>query len=223
MTEDQKTAKAAHSWERDPDNWYVENTWVSRRLFEVETFRGRIVDPCAGMGNIMQGAKEAGTKVYSYDLRDRGFSGVYGGYDFLNAGAYMPGIFPTENIVSNFPYGKVQDGVESQRPRLEEEFVRIALERTTGKVAAFLDANWMAGSKRGQWLETLPLYRVYVVSPRPSCPPGTFLQRGGKAGNGSKDYCWYVFLHGYSGSPTVHWLRRDDPPPPQQQNEAQNG
>ena len=201
--------KRSHLWEREPDNWYVEPSWVSRRLFEAESFPGRVIDPCAGMGNVIAGAAEAGVRVQGYDLRERGFADVGGGQDFF-AKHQFPGRYPTDNIVSNPPYGNRPDPLPGERRRWEEEFLRVALERARCKVALYLDANWLNGSERGRWLESLPLYRVYKVGPRPPCPPGPFLIAGGKAGNGTKDYCWHVFLHGYQGAPTLHWLRRDD-------------
>lgn len=201
--------KRSHLWERHADNWYVEPTWVSRRLFEVETFNGRVFDPCAGGGNILAGGREAGVLVEGSDLRDRGNPAVMSGRDFFDEDAAWVGFWKVDNIVSNPPYGNRPDPLPGERGRYEEEFLRLALRRTVGKVALFLDANWPNGAKRGAWLETLPLYRVYLVGPRPACPPGDFLRDGGKAGNGTKDYAWFVFLHGYDGAPELHWLRRD--------------
>ena len=200
--------KKAHIWERDPDNWYVEPTWVSKRLFEVEKFHGRVVDPCAGMGNIVAGAAEAGVRVVGYDLRDRGYPSINGGVNFFDTDQ-LPGRWPVENIASNPPYGARTPSDEQERRRLEEEFLRVALQRSTRKVALFLPSAWLNGKQRGEWLESLPLYRVYFVAPRPSCPPGTMIQSGQTPGQGTADYAWYVFLHGFDGDPTLHFLRRD--------------
>jgi hypothetical protein len=40
-------------------------------------------------------------------------------------------------------------------------------------------------------------------------PPGHVLEAGGKPGNGTTDYAWFVWLRGYDGFPEVRWLRRD--------------
>lgn len=197
--------KRSHLWDRHEDNWYVEPEWCSRRLFDVESFEGGIVDPSAGGGNIINSAKAAGIEAYGYDLRDRGHPGVLSGRNFITGEGYIHGSWPTPNIVSNPPYGKGEG-----KERLEEQFLRLSLERARNKVALFLDASWANASKRGAWLETLPLYRVYKVGPRPACPPGDFIRAGGKVGNGTKDYSWFVFLKGFQGSPTLHWMRRDD-------------
>lgn len=196
--------KNARLWDREPDNWYREPAWVTRALCEAEAFTGRTVDPCAGAGSTIDGAAAAGVQVEGMDLRDRGHPGVRGGVDFF---APFPthGVWPADNILSNPPYGRHPDGGR----RLEERFLQLALERARSKVALFLLAGWINGAERGRWLETTPLYRIYLIGPRPSCPPGHLIAAGEKAGNGTGDYAWLVWLKGYQGAPTVHWLRRD--------------
>lgn len=197
------------SWGRESDNWYVEPTWVTRRLCEVEGFEGRTVDPFAGMGNVIAGAREAGIAVEGFDLRDRGVEDIRSGRDFFDD--WPPGYWPTQNIITNPPYGPVpkDDRVAGLRDRLEKRAVELALERVTSKAAFFLDAKWLNSAKRGAWVQTLPIYRVYKVGPRPSCPPGHLVQAGEKPGNGTTDFAWHVFPKGYEGPPTLHWIRRD--------------
>ena len=192
---------------RDPDNHYVEPAWVSRRLFEVERFAGRIVDPCAGFGTMVASARLAGLQADGFDLRARANEhGIRGGFDFFaDQSPYLPGIWPADNIVSNPPYGPA---AEKGGLRLEEAFVARALDRARSKVAVFLPAKWLSGDRRGAWLESLPLYRVWFCSPRPSCPPGHVVAAGEAKGGGTVDYAFYVFLKGFQGSPTVHFLRR---------------
>lgn len=201
--------KAAHTWEREPDNWYVEPEWVTEELCRAESFTGRTVDPCAGMGNTIKGAAAAGVTIEGHDLRDRGYPGIWGGRDFLR-GKYLPGAWPVDNIISNSPYGRNPGACGDERPRLEEEFIRLALQRARSKVAVFLLSSWMNGAKRGEWLETLPLYRVHLVGPRPSCPPGQIIEAGEKPGGGKGDYAWFVFLNGYHGAPSIKWIRRQE-------------
>ena len=197
-------ARKTHIFERHTDNWYVEPPWVSERLFDVEDFGGRIVDPCAGGGNIVTSALSKGLNAVGYDLRDRGCANVHSGYDFLTGEGFLHGSYPFQNIVSNPPYGRHTSG-----RRMEEMFIERALEWSRGKVAVFLETKWANSGKRGAWLETLPLYREYRIGPRPSCPPGDYLLAGNKASGGTKDYSWFVFLKGFEGAPTLHWLRRD--------------
>jgi hypothetical protein len=202
-----KIAKAAHSWDREPDNWYVEPSWVTKRLCEVEVFSGRTADPCAGMGNIIKGASEAGVTIEGHDLRNRGY-GLLRHRDFFDPPA-CHGQWPVENIISNPPYGPNKRGVDGERPRIEEQFLLLALERTRRKIALFLPSNWINSASRGAWLRTTPLMRVYFVGPRPSCPPGHILANGGAAGGGKQDFAWFVWLHGYDGEPSLRWLWRD--------------
>lgn len=197
------------SWEREADNWYVEPTWVTHKLCEVERFEGRTVDPFAGMGNVIAGALEAGVSIEGFDLRDRGYAGIRTGLDFF--GEWLPGYWPAQNIITNPPYGPVpkEDRVPHLRDRIEERAVELALSRVTSKAAFFLDAKWLNSARRGAWVSTLPLYRVYKVGPRPSCPPGHVVEAGEKAGNGTTDFAWHVFLKGFEGAPTLHWIWRD--------------
>lgn len=207
-------SKKEPKWPRHPDAWYVEERWCADRLFEDEVFPGRIVDPCAGGGNIVAAGLAAGLEIEGFDLRPRNPDLVRGGFDFFDPLAYTPGIFPADNIVSNPPYASwAQIGQTPGKgafSRVEDEFVRRALGMVRNKLAVFLPSGWINGQERSLWLETLPLYRVYVVTPRPSCPPGTYLEAGGKPKDGQTDYNWYVFLKGYQGRPELRWLRRDD-------------
>jgi hypothetical protein len=101
------------------------------------------------------------------------------------------------NITSNPPFD------------VAEKFVEKALKLAERKVAMFLPANWVQGDKRSRWLAGTPLRRVWFITPRPSMPPGHVLAAGGKPGNGTTDYAWFVWLRGYDGAPEVRWLRRD--------------
>ena len=194
----------AHIWERAADQWYPEPEWCSRRLFETEIFDGRVVDPCAGGGSIIRGGRAAGIAVEGMDLIGRGCRSVRHGHDFF-AAPREADLWPSDHIVSNPPYGA---GGKSEM-RLEEQFLLLALERARSKVVLFLRAGWLCSDSRAQWLSGLPLCRVYYLSPRPSCPPGAVIQAGEKPGGGKVDYAWLVFLRGFTGAPTVHFLRRD--------------
>lgn len=202
-------AKAAHQWEREANNHYVEPTWVTRRLCEVESFTGRVVDPCAGFGHTLKGAHEAGVRMEGFDLINRGNARIWNGHDFF-APPQWHGIWPCDSIISNPPYGRRPKPIPTgEMARYEEHFITLALQRARSKVAVFLLSTWANAESRGKWLETLPLYRIYHVGPRPSCPPGHTILAGEKPGGGQQDFSWYVFLNGFQGSPTVHWLRRD--------------
>lgn len=54
-----------------------------------------------------------------------------------------------------------------------------------------------------------PLRRVWMMTPRPSMPPGHVITAGGKITGGKMDYCWLVWEAGYEGEAEIKWLRRD--------------
>jgi len=94
-------------------------------------------------------------------------------------------------VVTNPPYA------------LAREIVERAIELGAIKVAflfpvARTNAAW-------RWLESLPLARLYLLTPRPSVPPIT----AKKVGGGRVDFCWLVLDRRHKGRPTFGWLHRD--------------
>ncbi len=208
-----KKAKKSHLWERDPHDWYVENTWADEGLFAKVQFEGPIIDPCCGMGRVLDAAQDAGYETLGYDIIDRGAGKRH---PFLIRDFFTAEI-PAINIACNPPY------------KYDDEFVRRAVAMTQRKCAILLNAQWANGSERSLWLETLPLAAVYAITPRPSMPPGAVIMGGEAAGNGMKDYSWYVFERGYpsiseGGNPQFGWVRRPPrPKKPKRGNGDQNG
>jgi hypothetical protein len=61
-----------------------------------------------------------------------------------------------------------------------------------------------------RWLASLPLETVYLLTPRPSMPPGTWIDAGNVPGGGSQDFCWLVINRTLTtGAPRLRWLHRD--------------
>lgn len=186
-------------WARETHDWYVEPEWCSARLFEEESFTGNVHDPACGMGNIVKSARAAGFIASGGDIVKRGPECVIEG-DFLTSGGLT---WTFDNIVSNPPFKLCDDRAAGTFP-----FVERCLQSARRKVALLLPANWVQGDKRSRWLEGTPLRRVWFISPRPSMPPGHVIAAGAKTGNGTTDYAWLVWLHGYDGAPEMRWLRR---------------
>lgn len=180
--------KDAHLWARHPEDYYVEPSWVSRRLFDVEKFDGVICDPACGSGRIIESAICAGYLVRGSDIVKRDPSCVF-------IEDFFVGNKSLDNIVSNPPFG------------VADAFAAHALELAP-KVALLLPTKWMNGAKRGAWLETTPLRRVWLLGPRPSMPPGPVIEAGIAPGNGTTDFAWFVWERGYEGRPELRWLRR---------------
>lgn len=188
-------------WAREKDDWYVEPEWCSRRLFEVERFEGNVCDPACGTGRILDGAKAAGLEAFGFDRVKRGDWCTWP-RDFMEP-RWESALWRPDNIVSNPPFGLCDS--KGGKPG----FVELALRRAQRKVALLMPANWVQGDKRSRWLQTTPLLRVLFLSPRPSMPPGAVLEAGGKPGNGTTDYAWFIWLRGYDGRPEIGWLRRE--------------
>jgi hypothetical protein len=182
---------AAHAWAREEYGFYVEPEWCSQRLFEVEEFAGAVWDPSCGTGRIAEAARLAGYTTRATDLNDRGYQHFDGCLDFLRCDQPR-----AKNVVCNPPFDKC------------EQFVHraLALTKGNGKVAVI----WLCRRlNAAHWLTDLPLARVYLLTPRPSMPPGHVIAAGEKPGGGRQDFCWLVLSHKHKGRPELHWLYRD--------------
>jgi hypothetical protein len=177
----------AHIWPRDENDFYVEPAWVSKRLFEVELFVEEIWDPACGFGTIVQSARDLGHSAFGSDIVNRGIGGV-GVMDFFDHKEA-----PIANIVTNPPFN------------IAPAFALHALKIARLKVAIIFPT---ARLNAAHWLHDTPLARVWLLTPRPSMPPGRMIAGGQKAQGGKMDYCWLIFEQGYSG-PSLGWMRRD--------------
>ncbi|ORE90661.1 hypothetical protein ATO13_22116 [Stappia sp. 22II-S9-Z10] len=195
--------KKAHVFERDPLDWYVEEPRATEALLKVERFVGRIIDPCCGQGNIVIAMRGAGYEAFGSDVvtRVEWTPWFIGEADWLGEGAPATGgAFP--NIVMNPPFFR-GNGTQA--------FIRRALSIATGKVAAFVDIKFLASAKRANGLfAERPPHRIWIVTPRVSCPPGAYLAAGNKAGGGSADWCWMVWdmTAPPAAAPALGWLRK---------------
>ena len=87
-----------------------------------------------------------------------------------------------------------------------EAFARHALELGARKVALLFP---VARLNAARWLKELPLRRIWLLTPRPSMPPGYVIARGEKPGGGKTDFAWLIFERGYTSKAEIRWLRRD--------------
>lgn len=178
----------SHIWPRQADDHYVEEMWCNKRLFEVEEFEGTTQDPFCGFGRVVEAGKAAGVSIFGTDLVDRGYPEIHAVQDFQAQTARV------RNIAANPPFSIFQQAA------------RHALALTDGKVALIWLTRRLAAA---HWLRSLPLKRIYFMTPRPSMPPGHVIAAGHKPGNGKQDFCWLVFDHKHQGPATTHWLHRD--------------
>lgn len=169
-----------HIWAPAPRDFYVEPRWCSERLFEAEPFIGRITDPACGTGRIVEAARAGGHCAFGRDLAD--------GHDFLLETRQVA------SIVSNPPYG------------IFREFAEHALQLAKYKVALIFP---LARVVAAHWLRNTPLARIYLLTPRPSMPPGHVILRGEKPQGGRADFCWLIWSRGFNGNPELRWLHRN--------------
>lgn len=184
----------------EPDDWYVEPSWCTSFLLERESFAGSDVwDPACGQGNIVSTLRTAGIQAFGTDLRTRTphnlvtdrsewFAGERNFLDGSRATPLAPAV-TIGAIVTNPPYGHA---------KLAEEFIRHAGNfPQVRKLAVFVNAKFMFGRARAAGLFTeLPPTRIWPILPRPSCPPGQYLEGGGRATGGVADYIWMVWDFG---------------------------
>lgn len=190
--------KDAHLWARDPLDWYVEEERCTEQLLKVEEFLGTIWDPCCGGGNTVRACLRAGYDAIGSDLvtrkKAKGQPWFRGERDFLTADV-------AGNLILNPPFFRAKG---------TEAFIRHALKIAKGKVAVFCDIKFLAGTNRanGLWREHPPT-RVWIISPRPSCPPGAYIEAGNEPGGGTADWVWCVWDQTAPTTlPALGWLRR---------------
>lgn len=177
-----KTRKDAHLWIRDPLDWYVEEAKSVRQLLTVETFDGWTHDPCCGGGQILRVLADAHVTVTGSDIVYRGAPYFVGVSDFIKTGWLPAGV---QHVCMNSPYYRAI-GAEACIVR--------ALDNAPGKVAAFVNAKFLWGGKRSRRLyKTRPPSRVWILTDRPSCPPGVWLAAGNVAEGGEQDFLWLVW------------------------------
>jgi SAM-dependent methyltransferase len=182
-----KAPKNAHLWARHPDDWYVEERFAVAELFKRETFAGCVWDPCCGRGHIIAEAALFGYEVFGSDIADRAriTDDPFVVADFLTSVPFALG----ESVVMNPPFrgGDADTGIEG--------FVRQAMRyRSVQKIAAFIPWRFLWGAERARDFWTYrPPSRVYMITPRPSCPPGPVLEAGEEPGGGNDDFAWAVW------------------------------
>lgn len=190
MDAELKRPEASHIWQRETHEHYVEPEWCSRRLFDVEKFEGSVWDPACGFGRIPAAATAAGYIAGASDIVDRGYAlAARPPIDFFDCHKNL-----CDNIVSNPPFD------------IFATFAAHALKVARRKVALI----WLVRTlPAARWLEDTPLARIWLLTPRPSMPPGHTITAGEKPGGGKQDFCWLVWDKAHTGPATIGWLRRD--------------
>lgn len=188
---------ASAGFDKSPRDWYVEPDWATGELIAAEreidgdASWGTVWDPACGMGTILSRFQDNRYWVWSSDIEFRGYAG--GGFfqelDFVGNTEFVRSAAPKKrfSIVSNPPYSYVKG--------ISEPFVRRALELATEKVAMLLPIKWQASQGRHRLFTEFPPTRIWILSERPSMPPGAMVEAlGDKAfKRGKVDYMWVVW------------------------------
>ena len=169
------TGRKTSNYQRDADDWYVEPRWCVDLLLDREEVGGLVYDPACGGGNIVKALRARGKHAAGSDRHDRGYG--YAHVDFL---AISPLIEQCDCIVTNPPFD------------LLEQFVEQAIEVASHKVCILARLAVLESQARYRRLwSTNPPTRVWVLSKRPSMPPGN--RPDIKAAGGKVAYCWLVW------------------------------
>ena len=193
------SVKPARKISRDLE-WFVEEARCSHDLFAARDFGPRIVDPFAGLGNILASARACGLRAWGSDLVARA-PGIVGSKDFFSPRWRAPERFGTFAIIANPPFGG--------REPVIRNIAALALKRAR-RVALLVPFQRLTAA---DWLADLPCAEILAVSPRPSLWPGEiYLQKlvaGEPLGKGEADVCWLLFERGFAGRPQFGRLARE--------------
>jgi hypothetical protein len=170
-------------------------------LFEAESFgspSARVLDPACGWGRILKAAQDAGYTPIGSDIIDRRtdpHAFAHAGFSVCDFLKESP-VRSAWSIVSNPPFDHV------------EEFCERALEIAIFKVAVLVPLRRLPAA---HWLRDLPLETIWLLTPRPSMPPASYITAGKRPAGGREDFCWLVFNKRTSANcrPQLRWLHRD--------------
>lgn len=208
-----RKARKAHIYKRHPDDWYVEESWVSARFFALfgHKIDAPLLDPFCGFGQIVLNARAAGIEARGSDIKPRwrryeafrpSHERLFRTCDFLNghwppkaSGKSGKAYEEPQVIMGNPPFRKVHACYEAAIARASH-------------VIFLLPATWVCGAETSAWLETTPLKCVYPLGPRASMPPGDYILAGNKPQGGRADHAWYEWQRGIT--PFAHGGRRPE-------------
>ena len=148
-----------------------------------------IWEPACGDGCLSKVFENAGHKVISSDLIDRGYG--KSGIDFLKYEKKVD-----MDIVTNPPY------------KYAMEFIEKAFELTTdgNKICMFLKIQFLEGKARREMFKKYPPKTIHVSSSRITCAKNSDFAGMKAAGGSAVAYAWYVWEKGYMGDTILKWF-----------------
>lgn len=158
--------------------------WATFALIDNEAFSGEVWESACGDGAMSRVFEEAGTKVRSSDLYDRGYGET--GLDFLKAKT------AARNIVTNPPYN------------CAEGFVATGVKLAKQKFALLLRLAFLEGANRANTIFTkCPPSRVWVFSERITFYPSGVEPKG----SGTTAYAWFVWDKDAPSRSELRWFK----------------
>lgn len=180
--------------QRADDDFYTTDPRALQTFAHYYRLDRVVWEPACGTGNLSRVLESICEKVYSSDLKNRGYG--ESGIDFLACDRVPDGV---TSIVTNPPYS------------LANEFIKHAMDilPVNGTYIALMNLSYLAGKERRQsiynqrWLEA-----IYIHSGRISC-----WRNDMKDGHSSPvNYAWFVFrkpenmTDGLSDQPIIIWI-----------------
>ena len=158
--------------------------WATCALADNEKFIGDVWEPACGDGAMSRVFEDAGSKVFSSDLFDRGYGEA--GLDFLAPSR------SARNIITNPPYN------------CAEGFVASGVKHAEHKFALLLRLAFLEGANRANTIfAKTPPSRVWVFSERI-----TFYPKGvNPKGSGTTAYAWFVWDKDAPGLTELRWFK----------------
>jgi hypothetical protein len=169
-------------------DFYVTPAPVTEALLKVEDFPGTVWECACGDGAMSKVLIDHGLKVYSSDLKNRGYGDT--GVDFLTTWRKV------DNVITNPPY------VNNKH----HAFAFHALQVAKKKVALLLPLHFIETPGRRRFMRTTPLRTVWIFEYR------VFTLRQGFTGQPASRmiFSWFVWEKGYKGKPKIDWLTKDE-------------
>lgn len=181
--------------DRHPWDWYQEQPWVTEVLLDMLPPLDPdavYLDPACGACTIPSVLTMRGLQAYGTDIARRtDHPRFLAEHDFLGDQVLLLESYPRRSFIMNPPFS-YQDGRLVRG--LAERFVRRALATATDQVAVLLPLKWLASQGRARlFAERAP--DIYILTERPSMPPGDKIAAMGKRAwaRGKVDYMWLVW------------------------------
>lgn len=150
-------------------------------------FTGKVWECACGGGHLSRRLQKLGVDVRESDLIDRGIGA--GVLDFLKETDQWDG-----DILTNPPF------------KLAKQFIEHSLHLVPQgrRVMMFLKLTFLEGIARQELFKQFPPKDILVYASRRKCAiNGNFLAVGSSAAC----YAWFVWEKGFTGKPTIRWIK----------------